>query len=620
MSLAPLDWLLVAAYFALSFGIAIYYTKRAGQSTSEFFLGGRNMPWWLAGTSLVATTFAADTPLAVTEMVANNGIAGNWLWWNFAFGGMLTVFFFAKLWRRAGVLTDVEFVELRYSGRPAAVLRGLKAVYFGLFMNCIILGWVSLAMETVLTVLLPDITFFGQTSLNILGFQFSAALMYVAVLVLVVAVYSLMSGLWGVTVTDAFQFVIAMGGTTVLAFYVLDDPRIGGVSGLLDKLPASTFRMIPTLGDAAAGAGVLALSFAAFFAYVGVQWWSSWYPGAEPGGGGYVAQRLMSAKDERHSLFSALWFTMAHYCLRPWPWILVALSTIVLYPGLDTPRAGYVMAMREVLPTGLLGLLFAAFLAAFMSTVSSQLNWGVSYLVNDVWRRFIRPDENERYYVLVSRVATFVVALISIFVTTKLSSISGAWGLIITASAGLGLVLILRWYWWRINAYSELFATVTPIVIVVVLLIAQAMGAPLPAWIEVFPTNLFVIVALTTAVWLIVTFITRPTDPAVLDKFYRRVRPGGAGWKAVAGRNPDIVPDGHFGRLAVDWIVGVVLVYSTLFGVGNLIFHRTLAGILCIVAAVAAAAFLWRDLNRPESGPAAVYPDEAQTVRSGETV
>lgn len=620
MSLALLDWLLVALYFVLSFGIAIYYTKRAGQSTSEFFLGGRNMPWWLAGTSLVATTFAADTPLAVTEMVANNGIAGNWLWWNFAFGGMLTVFFFAKLWRRAGVLTDVEFVELRYSGPPAAVLRGLKAIYFGLFMNCIILGWVSLAMETVLKVLLPDLTFFGQTSFDILGFQFSAALMWVAVLVLVVAVYSLLSGLWGVTVTDAFQFVIAMGGTIILAFYVLADPRIGGVSGLLDKLPASTFRMVPTLGDAAAGAGVLALSFAAFFAYVGVQWWSSWYPGAEPGGGGYVAQRLMSAKDERNSLFSALWFTMAHYCLRPWPWILVGLATLVLYPGLDTPRAGYVMAMREVLPTGLLGLLFAAFLAAFMSTVSSQLNWGVSYLVNDVWRRFIRPDENERHYVLVSRVATFIVAIISVFITAKLSSISGAWGLIITASAGLGLVLILRWYWWRINAYSELFATITPIVVVGALLVAQAMGTPLPRWIEVFPTNLFVIVALTTAVWLIATFVTRPTDPIVLDEFYRRVRPGGPGWKAVARRNPATMPDSHLGRLALDWIVGVVLVYSTLFGVGNLIFHRTLSGLICIALALAAAVFLWRDLNRPDDSGAAIYPDTTHAVPSSEPV
>ncbi|ARA91911.1 sodium:proline symporter [Rhodothermaceae bacterium RA] len=602
MYLAPLDWLLVGGYFVFSFGIALYYYRRASRDTSEFFLGGRHMPWWLAGTSMVATTFAADTPLAVTELVAQNGIAGNWLWWNFVFGGMLTVFFFARLWRRSGVLTDVEFVELRYTGRAAAWLRGIKAVYFGLLLNVIIIGWVSLAMETVLTTLFPGMTLFGRTSFDVLGFEFSAALLLVGLLVLLVAVYSLLSGLWGVMVTDVFQFVIAIGGCIILAVWAVDLPEIGGLAGLRAKLPDSTFRMLPTIGEAAEGAGVLALSALAFVAYVGVQWWSSWYPGAEPGGGGYIAQRMMSAKDEKHALFATLWFNVAHYCLRPWPWIIVALVALVLYPGLDDPRAGFVLVMRDVLPPGLLGLLFAAFLAAFMSTISTQLNWGTSYLVNDLWRRFIRPDGDERHYVLVARITTFALGAISLFVTARLESISGAWGLILTASAGLGLVLILRWYWWRINAWSELAATVAPIVLTAAALVLQPMGITIPGLESPFPTNLFAVTAFTTVVWLVATFVTRPTEAATLDAFYRRIHPGGPGWKPVAARHPDVVPDAGLGALALDWLAGVVLVYSTLFGVGNLLVGSTLTGVGCLVLAGLATGFLAWDLNRRESG------------------
>lgn len=610
--MAWLDWLLVVAYFIFSFGIALYYYRRAGKDTSEFFLSGRNMPWWLAGTSMVATTFAADTPLAVTELVAQSGIAGNWLWWNFAFGGMLTVFFFARLWRRSGVLTDVEFVELRYSGKAAAWLRGIKAVYFGLLLNCIILGWVSLAMETVLDILFPDLTFFGRTSFAFLGFEFSAALGYVAVLVLVVAVYSLLSGLWGVVVTDVFQFCIAMLGCVILAVFVLDMPEIGGMAGLQAQLPETTFRMLPTIGEAAEGAGVLALSALAFFAYIGVQWWASWYPGNEPGGGGYVAQRMMSAKDERNALFATFWFTVAHYCLRPWPWIIVALAALVLYPDLADPREGFVLVMRNVLPTGLLGLLFAAFLAAFMSTVSTQLNWGTSYLVNDFWRRFVRREASEQHYVLVSRVLTFVLAIVAVFVTTKLGSISQAWGLVITASAGLGLVLILRWYWWRINAWSELVATVAPVALVVLALV----GVEVPGLMAAFPVNLFSVAAFTTVLWLIATFVTRPTRAATLDAFYRRVHPGGPGWRAVAARHPDVEPDAGLGALALDWLVGVVLVYATLFGVGYLLMGRMLGGTVCVAIAFGAAAYLWWDIGRRERG--AIFAANAAEVRGNE--
>ena len=595
MTLTWIDWLIVAAYLALSFGIAIRYTRRAGTSTSEFFKAGSDMPWWLAGTSLVATTFAADTPLAVTELVARNGIAGNWLWWNAVAGGILTVFFFARLWRRSGVMTDVEFVELRYAGRPAALLRGIKAVYFGLLMNCIIIGWVSLAMETVLKVLFPAL---GQGSINVLGIGMSPALGVTALLVLMVAVYSLMSGLWGVTVTDVFQFAIAMGGSFVLAFVVLGRPEIGGLAGLRAKLPEETFRMLPTLGDAAQTAGVLALTPLAFVAYIGVQWWSSWYPGAEPGGGGYVAQRFLSAKDERHAMFAALWFTIAHYCLRPWPWIIVALASMVMYPGLEVPREGFVMVMRDVLPAGLIGLLFAAFLAAFMSTIATQLNWGTSYLVNDLWRRFVRPNGDEKYYVRVSRWMTLVLALIGIVITTQLDTIAGAWELILSASAGLGLVLILRWYWWRVNAWSELTATVVPIFIAVVAGIMGAAGQKLPGFSNPFPTNLFFVVAVTTVAWLVATFVTRPTEAARLDEFYRRVRPAGPGWGPVAARNPTVRPTERLGPLFVNWFVGIALVYSTLFGVGYLMFGSPITGLVLLAVAVGTAALLWRSIGR----------------------
>lgn len=604
MLLAPLDWILIAGYFVLSFGIAVYYFRRAGRNTSEFFLSGRNMPWWLAGTSMVATTFAADTPLAVTELVAQNGIAGNWLWWNFAFGGILTVFFFARLWRRSGVLTDVEFVEMRYDGKAAAVLRGVKAIYFGLVLNGIIIGWVALAMETVIDIVFPGLTVFGHESFHILGARIGAPLVVVVLLMLLVGVYSLLSGLWGVVVTDAFQFVIAIAGSIILAVFVLDMPEVGGMSGLMAVLPEETFRMLPTLGNAAEGGAVLTLTAASFFAYVGMQWWSSWYPGAEPGGGGYIAQRMMSAKDEKHSLLATLWFTVAHYCLRPWPWIIVALAALVLYPGLDDPREGFVLAMRDVLPPGLLGLMLAAFLAAFMSTLSTQLNWGASYLVNDFWKRFVKPDAGEKHYVLVSRVLTFGLAGASVFITANLGSVSEAWGLLLTASAGLGLVLILRWYWWRVNAWSELAATLSPVFLLVLALILGAFGIRLPGLQAEFPNNLFAVTAFTTVVWVTATFLTRPTRNEVLDRFYRRIHPGGPGWKHIAERNTDVRQDTGMVRLAGDCVAGIVLVYCALFGTGHLLMGNTGWMLLCLCGIAAAGAFLWRSLSRLDSSDA----------------
>ncbi len=586
--MTPLDWIIIGIYFLIVAGIALFYSRRAGQNTSEFFLSGRRMAWWLAGISMVATTFAADTPMAVTELVAENGIAGNWLWWNFAFGGMLTVFFFARLWRRCGIQTDVEFVELRYTGQVAAWLRGIKAVYFGLLLNIIIIGWVSLAMETAINVLWPGITLFGQASFSVGGLSMSAALVIVSGLVVLVSIFALLSGLWGVAVTDVMQFILAMAGSILMAVFVLQLPEVGGIAGLKASLPPETFDFFPRIGDVPSAAAAFALSVPAFMAFIGIQWWSSWYPGSEPGGGGYSAQRMMGTTSERDAVFSALFFTIAHYCIRPWPWIIIALSSLVLYPELDQSREGFIMVMRDVLPVGILGLVFAAFLAAFMSTISTQLNWGVSYLVNDFWRRFIRPNKSERHYVIISRTLTFIVGLLSILVATQLESISQAWSLILTASGGLGTVLILRWYWWRINAWSELVATLAPILLVLLTLF----GIPIPGINEPFPSNLFIVVGITTALWITVTFLTKPTDQATLEKFYRLVRPAGPGWKPIAGMHPDIQSDSTIRAMARQWGAGIVLVYTCLFSAGYLILGNYLPGFLMLTLAIGSTLYL----------------------------
>jgi SSS family solute:Na+ symporter len=574
------DWIVIGAYFLATIYFGLKYSRRAGESTGEFFLSGRNLPWWLAGTSMVATTFAADTPLAVTELVAKNGIAGNWLWWNFVLGGMLTVFFFARLWRRAGVLTDVEFVELRYSGPPAAFLRGFRSVYLGLFMNCVIIGWVNLAMAAILQ--------------GMFGLDSAQAMVYVAAAMLLTALYSAVAGLWGVAVTDVFQFVFAMVGCVALAVFVLDAPAIGGLAGLTGKLPAWSLRFLPSIGESPASGllagSTLALSSLAFLAYVGVQWWASWYPGAEPGGGGYVAQRMMSAKNEKHSLLATLWFTIAHYCIRPWPWILVGLASLVLYPGLgpDEKRLGYVYAMRDYLPVGLKGMLVAAFFAAYMSTIATQLNWGTSYLVNDCYRRFFAGSKGERHYVSVSRVMTLIVMAASFGVTLMMGTISGAWAFIIEAGAGLGLVLIARWFWWRVNAWSEISAMIAPIVTFAYVRSSTALE---------FPVSLFLIVAVTTVVWVSVTLLTRPCAMETLRAFYTRVHPGGW-WDPVRRELPDVRPDAGYASLIVDWLAGVVLVYAVLFGVGKLLLGSPLEGALFLCTGAAAGALIYVHIMR----------------------
>jgi SSS family solute:Na+ symporter len=572
MILTTLDWALIVAYFVASLVIGLYYSRRGGKNVGEYFLSGRSLPWWLAGTSMVATTFAADTPLAVAGLVARNGVAGNWIWWNGAFGGMLTVFFFARLWRRAGILTDVEFAELRYTGRPAALLRGFRALYLGIPINCVIMGWVNLAMAKILSVTMGyDRLTAVLLSLAITGF------------------YSALSGLWGVVVTDFFQFLFAMSGTIALAYFALRLPQIGGLSGLRDQLPPETFEFLPRIGDSAIDTGAsLALPAAAFFAYVGVQWWASWYPGQEPGGGGYVAQRMMSAKDERHSFLATLWFTIAHYCVRPWPWILVGLASMVLYPDITDKEAGYVMVLRDHLPAGWRGLLLGAFFAAYMSTIATQLNWGTSYIVNDFYRRFARRNGTERHYVWVSRITTILLMIASAIVTFYLESIRQAWEFVLESGAGIGLVLILRWYWWRVNAWSEVSA-----------MIAAAIGfAAVRAFTDLqFPYSLLLVVAGTTIAWIAVTMATRPEPEAHLVAFYRRVRPDGPGWGPIARVAGGPKP-GPIGGLLVDWIAGCVLVYATLFGLGSLLFARYVEAVAWLMAAGTAGTVIYRDLSR----------------------
>ncbi|MFO8023010.1 MAG: sodium:solute symporter family protein [Perlabentimonas sp.] len=559
-----IDWLIIACYFAISLAIGFYMSKRASRSTSDFFLSGRNLPWYIAGTSMVATTFAADTPLAITELVAESGIAGNWLWWNMVFGGMLTVFFFARLWRRAGILTDCELVNIRYSGPSARFLRGFRAIYIGVIMNVVVLAWVNLAMVKILWVMFPELTFFGHEQFNILGITISSHLMLVGGLMLFVAFYSALSGLWGVSLTDSFQFIIAMLGCIVLAVFALRHPDVGGITGLKAQLPDSVFTFFPEVGktEGSATGQVLTLSLTAFITYLGVQWWASWYPGAEPGGGGYVAQRMMSAKDEKHSLMATLWFQIAHYAIRPWPWIIVALVTLVLYPDAPDRGATYVMVIRDIMPTGWLGLLMAAFLAAYMSTMASQMVWGTSYVVNDFVKPFVKPNATEKYYVKISRVATFILMLFSLIVTTQFSKISDAWRFILACSGGIGLVLILRWFWWRINAWSEISAMLAPFLVY--------------PWLKAY-TNLafepilLITVGVSTVIWILVTFTTPPTDTETLKDFYRKVHPGGLGWNPISKLLPNIIGDSGFKYLWYAWFGGCITVLCFLFGTGKLL-------------------------------------------------
>ena len=615
MHISPIDWAIVAAYFLLSAGIGFAFTKRGGESLSEYFISGRAVPWWLAGASMVATTFAADTPLVVTGLVTSDGVAGNWLWWNMLMSGMLTVFFFARLWRRANVMTDVEFAEVRYSGKPAATLRVFRAVYLAIPINLIILGWVTRAMIKILTISL------GLHTVQVLGIAVSGQVIAVGICFLITMAYAVAAGMWAVLWTDLVQFIVKMTAVIVLAVFAVS--AVGGMAVMKTKLTAH-------FGSERAALSVLPISFGphGFTSYawmpmltlavfLGVQWWAAWYPGAEPGGGGYVAQRIFSARSEREGVLATLFFQVANYAIRPWPWIVTALATVILYPSGIGPthdhEAAYVQAYVDLLPTPWRGVMMAGFAAAYMSTVATQLNWGASYLVNDVYRRFLNKTSTERHYVSISRWVTIFLFLASSVVSWQLSSVEGAWKFLLAIGAGTGLVLILRWYWWRINAWSEISAMIASFVVS----IACFLTVP-GRW---YPTDdprndsliMLITVAVSTVVWIVVTYVTQPETDATLESFYERVRPGGPGWARVSerlglGREP--IPGGALAW--TNWIAGIVAVYGSLFGIGKIVFGDLGTGV--ILLAIAAVAFAWiaRSFRNEEPPPAVIAREAAE--------
>ena len=570
MQLTVTDFIVIALYFVLNLTIAFWLRKKATKSVDDFFISGRNVTWWLAGTSMVATTFSADTPLVVTGLVAKNGIAGNWIWWSMVFSGILTVFFYAKLWRRAGVLTDVEFAEIRYSGKPAAFLRAFRAVYLGLPVNLIIMGWVNLAMVKIM--------------MTVLGVSKVEALGLAILLMFITAFISTISGLWGVLWTDLFQFVLMMGMVILLAIFAVN--AAGGMDTLLGQLheidksrssSGSVLSLVPDVNS-------VWMPMITFFVFIAVNWWASWYPGAEPGGGGYIAQRIFSAKNEKHSLLATLWFNIAHYALRPWPWIIVALVAVVRFQNdpafIKDPESGYIRVMVTDLPVHLRGIMLAAFAAAYMSTMATQLNWGASYLVNDVYKRFLVKDKLEKHYVIISQLVTMLLMIFSVIVTFYMDSIANAWKILMALGAGTGLVYILRWFWWRINAWSEISAMTAAFITSVILqfIFHYDEGNPLD-----FAYLLLITVGITTLIWLLITFLTKPEPREILYSFYRRVRPNPAMWGPVAKEVTDVIPqkDGIFNL--INWISGVLMIYAFLFGAGKVILGNIETGIIFII-------------------------------------
>ena len=573
MQLENLDWLIISAFFILSLAIGIIVSKKSGKDVTEFFLSGRKMPWWLLGISMVATTFSADTPNLVTDIVRTNGVAGNWVWWAFLLTGMLTVFVYAKLWRRSEVLTDLEFYELRYSGKGAAFLRGFRAFYLGAVFNVLIMASVCLA----------GIKIGGA----LLGLSPVETLLITCT---ITVVYSSIGGLRGIIITDFFQFILAMVATFWAAYEIVNLPQVAGLTNLLnhpDVIPK--LNLIPDIADTD-------LFIAVFIIPLAVQWWAVWYPGAEPGGGGYVAQRMLSAKDEKNAIWATLLFNFMHYAVRPWPWILIALASIVVFPDLNSLREAFpntivgndlaYPAMISFLPSGLLGLLVASLIAAFMSTISTHLNWGSSYLVHDFYRRFFVKDKSETHYVFMGRIFTVLLMIFSAFFALFLNNSLQAFGIILQIGAGTGLIFILRWFWYRVNVYSELTAMIVSFVVAIIFEF-------------IIPNNfsveekLIIGVTITTISWLVVTLITPPSNMETLQNFYKKIQPGGPGWKKVIEESESKglkitgkkekwdVPSGILCML-----FGSISVYSILFGIGYLLYAKTTTGIIFMLISV----------------------------------
>ena len=587
MQLENIDWLIILAFFILSLVIGIIVSKKSGKDITEFFLSGRKMPWWLLGISMVATTFSADTPNLVTDIVRTNGVAGNWVWWAFLLTGMLTVFVYAKLWRRSEVLTDLEFYELRYSGKGAAFLRGFRAFYLGAVFNVLIMASVCLAGIKIGGALL------GLSPVETL--LISCA---------ITVIYSSIGGLRGIIITDFFQFILAMVATFWAAYEIVNLPQVAGLTNLLnhpDVIPK--LNLIPDIADTD-------LFIAVFIIPLAVQWWAVWYPGAEPGGGGYVAQRMLSAKDEKNAIWATLLFNFMHYAVRPWPWILIALASIVVFPNLESLQEAFpntivgndlaYPAMISFLPAGLLGLLVASLIAAFMSTISTHLNWGSSYLVHDFYRRFFVKDKTEKHYVFMGRVFTVLLMVFSAFFALFLNNSLQAFGIILQIGAGTGLIFILRWFWYRVNVYSELTA------MIVSFIVALAFEFIVPNNFSV-EEKLIIGVTITTISWLLVTIITPPSNMETLQNFYKKIQPGGPGWKKVIeeSESKGITISGKKEKWDVPsgilcMLFGSISVYSILFGIGYILYSQTTTGIIFLVISVLSVIALmkfWKRLS-----------------------
>jgi solute:Na+ symporter, SSS family len=591
MNISLIDWAIIAAFFVVSMLIGVLTSRKAGSSAKEFFLSGRNMPWWLLGVSMVATTFSADTPNLVTDIVRKNGVSGNWVWWAFLLTGMLTVFVYAKLWRRSEVTTDLEFYELRYGGKPAAFLRAFRALYLGVFFNVVIMATVSLAAIKIGGVML--------------GLSPIETLLLASV---VTVIYSSLGGLKGVLLTDFFQFFIAMAGAIGAAIYVLDMPEIGSLDNLLaHPNVADKLNFFPDFDDWNLVIPLLIMPLA-------IQWWATWYPGAEPGGGGYIAQRMLSAKDEKNAIGATLFFNIAHYGMRPWPWIIIALSSLIVFPNVSDMQEAFphipadklgndlaYSAMLTFLPTGLIGIVLASLIAAVMSTLSTHLNWGSSYVVNDFYQRFLKPNASDKELVAVGRISTVLLMVLAAILALALSSALEAFNILLQIGAGTGAIFILRWFWWRINAYTEISAMIISFAVAIFFETIN----PKIQWVAI-PENqeylkLLYGVGITTIGWVLVTLFTQPEKDAVLLSFYRKVKPAAFGWKNLLDRYPqEHQEEGRLPKEIGLMLVGSVMVYSALFAVGFWIYGNVLSATIASLIAVAGGIIIiksWKNLK-----------------------
>lgn len=581
MHLTALDWWIVALSLGVTFLPALLLAHRSGKSTTEFFAAGRMAPWWLIGISLVATTFSTDTPNLVTNFVREGGVAANWQWWAFLLTGMATVFFYARMWRRSAVLTDLEFYELRYSGKAASLVRGFRAVYLGLLFNCVIIATVNLAAVKIAAVL------FGWPEGETLAFCAGVPILFAAI-----------GGLWGVMVTDLIQFCITMTSAFAAAYFALTRPQVGGLHGLIVQIHAQyphALSLLPNFSDWKTAVAIFVIPIA-------VQWWSVWYPGAEPGGGSYVAQRMLAARSERDAMTGTMLFQVMNYALRPWPWILVALASMLVFPTLHSIHAQFpnvppnligddiaYPAMLTFLPAGFAGFMVAGLFAAYRSTLETHLNWGTSYLVHDFYQRFIRRDASERHYVLVGRLVTALIMFVAIGMTYLINTASDGFQLLLSIGAGTGLLYLLRWFWARVNAWSEISAMLASLLMALGVFLAKQLGHPLDAML-----TLPIEVAVTSIVWITVTLLTKPSDDATLARFYERVRPFGPGWRAVRerlGLPPSI------GSPAADlagWFLGLAFVYGALFGTGAWLYGNMIGGLFALLVVLGSGLGLLR--------------------------